>query len=232
MTKKTKLVVVSAGDGTEQTFGELYDEIVIVNHADTVSDDFTEINEHTTVLFEGGTDISPTYYAQKRGSFSQHPDVRRDQHEFALFHRAQRKGASVIGICRGAQLCCVASGGLLIQHVTGHRSSNHAIEVLEPYTSEIERMNAASDHHQMMNPFNLKPELYQLWGWPFGLSLSKRYFDGEDADIRLVKGFVEPEVVWFPKHRAIAIQPHPEWMNQEEPFPKWCRKFVSAFLLK
>lgn len=229
---KTRLIVVSAGDGTEQTFGELYDEIVIVNHSDTVPDDFCEINEHTTVIFEGGTDISSAYYSQKPSAFSQQPDIRRDQHEFAMYHRALRRRASVIGICRGAQLCCVANFGKLIQHVTGHRNSNHEIEVLEPYTGEVECFPAASDHHQMMFPFNLPEHEFQLWGWPAQEPLSKRYFGEGNSDITLPRGFIEPEIVWFPRTRTIAIQPHPEWMDQDTAFPKWCRKFVSAFLLK
>lgn len=226
MSNKRKLVVVTKGDGTESVFADLFDDVVLVHHGDTVADDFTALDRNTVVMFEGGTDVNPRYYHEPLGQFSDSPDSNRDMHEFALFYRCQRKDAAVIGICRGAQLACVASGGALIQHVHNHQNTRHPIRVLQ--SGRV--MPAASDHHQMMHPYVLREAHWELVAVPSPSNRSNVYLNGDNNPVSMRPDFKEPEIVWFPKSRALAIQPHPEWMPLEAEFPQYCRELVKQYI--
>jgi len=227
-----RLVVVSAsGDHTESVFADMFDEVLVVHHEETDLD-YPELDPNTVVIFEGGTDINPAYYGEYRNVFTQTPNMPRDMHEFALFHRCLRMKTAMIGICRGAQLLCAGAGARLIQHVTGHTGSSHEI-----FTSDGRVMKAASDHHQMMFPYGLqtsssqKPDGWQLLAWAKN-PLSGCYLNGKNDHIITPSGWQEPEICWFPKQRALAIQPHPEWMNLNEEFPQYCRKLVADYIFK
>jgi gamma-glutamyl-gamma-aminobutyrate hydrolase PuuD len=231
---RSTLVVVSAGDGSEHVFADLYDDVHVVRHEDTVLDDSVHLDSNTTVVFEGGTDIDPRFYQEIRGSWTDLPDEMRDRHEFALFHRAQRKGASIIGICRGAQLCCVAADGKLIQHVAGHRTNSHMV-ALQPcgyIPSEFMLLKAAADHHQLMFPHVLPADRWTLLGWPYPGNIATRYFDQFNMQIKMPGDFREPEIIWFRKEKALAIQPHPEWMNADDGFPRYCQHLVKKLILE
>jgi putative glutamine amidotransferase len=64
-------------------------------------------------------------------------DPDRDLHEIALWQAARERGIPILGICRGAQLANLASGGLVMRGVTGHNagerymSERHTVEVAE-----------------------------------------------------------------------------------------------------
>ena len=42
---------------------------------------------------------------------------------------------------------------------------------------------------------------------------------------------VEPEVVMFPKIKALAVQGHPEWMDSKHPFVKYNLDLIKEKLL-
>jgi len=71
-----------------------------------------------------------------------------------------------------------------------------------------------SCHHQMCYPYELPKSNYEVLSWTSGLS--KRY----EADVKLefpafaidIEGnFKEPEMIWYPKIKALGVQGHPEW---------------------
>lgn len=69
------------------------------------------------LLVTGGSDIDPAHYGQPGGPFVA-PDPIRDQYELAALEFARLHELPVLGICRGAQLINVVSGGTLHSDIT------------------------------------------------------------------------------------------------------------------
>jgi hypothetical protein len=174
------------------------------------------------LILHGGSDISPAAYGRKPNKHTMADDKLspRDEVEIALARQAFRMNMPIYGICRGAQLLCALAGGTLVQHSTGHNNGKHNIETHQGY-----KMSATSAHHQMMNLDGTENELL---AWTAPIPLSNKYLgeDGEHLDIK-----VEPEVVFFPKLKALAVQGHPEWMGGETAFVRYCLSLISEKLL-
>jgi putative glutamine amidotransferase len=74
------------------------------------------------LLVTGGADIDPKHYGQ-----SPQPGVKlglhpaRDEMELPILRAALEQDIPVLGICRGMQALNVAMGGMLVQHMEGHR---------------------------------------------------------------------------------------------------------------
>lgn len=178
------------------------------------------------LLLWGGEDISPSLYNQKVGPAQ--ADARpseRDCFEWEAMRLAVQQDKPIIGICRGAQIATVFAGGSLIQDVSGHTRGDHVL-----MTTDGKMFTCNSLHHQMMNPYNLRKEEFEVLAWTSNRA-STRYL-GENHEEVMVgtipfSSYVEPEVVYYPKIRALCIQSHPEWMNLESPFVKWCVDKVS-----
>lgn len=117
------------------------------------------IKEADIVMFTGGEDINPSLYGD-----IPHPTTHftsRDIKEVEAFNNAP-KTALLIGGCRGAQLLTALSGGKLFQHVTGHGGGSGGHEIT---TSDNRKFRITSCHHQMMNPYGLPKEDYNLLAW-------------------------------------------------------------------
>jgi len=173
----------------------------------------TEWDDANIVIFPGGADINPAIYNEKAGhrtSFWEDTDER----HMAYYKRAVKDGKYIIGICRGAQLMCAMQneiGGKLIQDVRNHHG-NHDITTHDGLT-----LVTNSIHHQMLYPWNMPKDKYKVLGWTEGLS--KSYLDGNDKQnvfpdfAKINDNVIEPEIVWFPGIRGLAIQFHPEMMG-------------------
>lgn len=175
-----------------------------------------EISNCDLVLFTGGSDVDPSLYLAK-----QHPltssILSRDLDEQDLYREAKKHKIPCVGICRGSQFLCVMNGGTLIQHVTGHGlSGTHAIF----NHTQDDYIMVTSTHHQMMAPQGA----YQVVAWAY--SLSDCYQDGDqredhsfvDSSKEVADGTTsirEPEVVYWPHHRDLGVQYHPEYMAQD-----------------
>lgn len=180
--------------------------------------DYTPVKNCDAIVLWGGTDIDPKYYGGKDEGLSHYnPDCPRNQAEWYWMQEAAKHGIPMIGVCRGAQFMCAFAGGKLYQHVTGHNSGVHAVTVLEDGQERV--YQTASAHHQMMYPYNLPAEDYQLLGW----SRAKRstVYMGNPIPGVPPGDMKEPEVILFPKIKALAIQGHPEWQDKDEPFMQW-----------
>lgn len=121
---------------------EMYPDITQDNLV--VFDANHKFEEGDILILEGGTDINPEIYGEKRGRYTQSPDRQRDEVEIALFNSAVFSGIPILGICRGAQLACALSGGKLIQHIENHTRSHEVV------TEEGESYTTSSCHHQAM----------------------------------------------------------------------------------
>ena len=178
-----------------------------------------DMTEKGILILHGGEDISPSLYGQKpsKYTFATAKPSKRDAIELALFNKAKMTGMPIFGICRGAQFLTAMAGGTLVQDVNGH-TSNHAID-----TTDGERMFVTSAHHQMCNPSGTE---HELLAW----STHNRsdWYHGENGDVKMD---CEPEVIYYPKIKALAVQPHPEWMSVTTDFVQYLLKLVKERLL-
>lgn len=213
LNKKVKVYVV----GTSTNYASF------LNHTLT-----NNMEEADLVLFTGGEDVSPALYKQKAGKFTEYNSVR-DAIECQEADRAMELKKPIFGTCRGAQLGCVLSGGLLVQHM------NH------PYTHNLRlydgtTVQSNSLHHQMQKPYNLHPTEYVVIAHSKGLS--NIYLDGNDEDTNMpssaFKGeesySIEPELVYYRDTNWLGIQGHPEMMHYNAALPKLLRRMVDLQL--
>lgn len=173
-----------------------------------------KLKEADIVIFQGGTDISPSIYGEKKGYFTQVSGLTpRDEREIELYKYCIENGIFMVGICRGGQLLTALNGGKLIQDVTKHGGTSHRCKTWDNQTYTMNSL-----HHQMFYPWNLPQEDYKLISWTEGLS--DWYLNGDDTDINFHTEaitddglIIEPEVVYYPKTKSLAIQGHPEMMG-------------------
>ena len=199
-------------------FDQIYGRTLEVTGADVTA------GKVDAVVIWGGADISPSLYGQPASQMT-HARAElssRDEIEADIFHSAVSAGVPIIGVCRGAQLACALSGGKLVQHVGGHGGS-HPITL-----SDGGSIVTTSVHHQMMFPFDMPVDDWNLLAWTKD-KLSASYVLTDD-DIRQEIP-CEPEIVWFPKTRALAIQGHPEFDTEDSPFVQHCLDLVRKFIL-
>jgi anthranilate/para-aminobenzoate synthase component II len=175
------------------------------------------------IVLWGGEDISPSLYGEEPFPHSgpKNPTAR-DLFEWEVMRQAHLAQIPLIGVCRGAQIMCAFAGGKLIQNVNGH-GQNHEIT-----TSDGEVMVATSSHHQMLWPYDVEHELLAWSTQP----RSKVYQPETTyhSDAMSQRHYAEPEVVFFPEIKGLAIQPHPEWKGNDERFLKWVFETIEKFL--
>lgn len=211
-----RLVAVGNYFGAHNPFENLFKETVVLKPGLSG----IKFKKDDVVLFGGGEDISPTLYNQKPSRYSGSGKLisNRDAYEVEIFKSAVAAGASILGICRGAQLICALSGGSLYQHVNAHAGRDHKMT-----TSEGTVLNVCSVHHQMMNPMGTK---HELLGWSTDI-LSNVHIIEEEENVPVE---VEPEVVFFNDTKALAIQYHPEFMASNDEAVEYARKLVTKYL--
>jgi GMP synthase-like glutamine amidotransferase len=175
------------------------------------------------LLMFGGSDIHPSYYRQKTGKFTgggANPS-RRDDFEWRAMLFCKVHDIPMIGLCRGGQFLTVFAGGSLIQHVQGHNGTDHQIE-----THDGKELWTNSVHHQMMNPDGT---VHQLLAWA-SPRRSKVYLDGDDQDIPWMQERHEPEIIYYPGIRGLAIQGHPEYSSAPRAFQDLCVELAAEHL--
>lgn len=169
-------------------------------------------------IFPGGADINPALYgAQPNPRTSWWDSV--DDMQIAEYN-ALPKECIKFGICRGLQLLCALSGGQLIQDVTNHVGGSHNIVTIEGINMQI-----TSCHHQMIYPYNLNKEDYQILAWS-DPARSAHYFGETNENIVLPDNFVEVEMCWFPKTNCLGVQGHPEWMSTRSPLVRYLNDLI------
>jgi putative glutamine amidotransferase len=178
------------------------------------------VQDVDAVVIWGGSDISPSIYNEPV-SMTCHATAklaRNDVAEVALINAAIKHDKPIIGVCRGAQLACAMAGGKLIQHVDGHHG-DHDIT-----THDGRSISTSSVHHQMMYPWDIE---HKTIAWSSTIR-SKVHIMGDESNITVP---YEPEIVYFPSIRALAIQGHPEFMDDDCEFVKYCNDLVREYLV-
>lgn len=187
-TATTKKVAILAGldyDVDKMFKSRGWDTMVIRNLNDKSLSDFDEFNPDF-VCFTGGADISPSYYGEENTHSYTNPS--RDLFEFSahvMFSKYKK-----LGICRGAQLLCVANDGKMIQHVDNHNGGTH--QVWDDHSEEMRVVNSV--HHQRM--------VVKDPSWLVA-------HDPRDGT---------PEVIFIGEDKALGIQAHPEWGKSTEDY--------------
>lgn len=210
---------IGRGTGTHEPFDQRYPNSMLVSVEDIVHG----ANIDALVIW-GGADISPTLYnsgvAKWCGAGAQLSLG--DRIESQACQAAINRGIPLIGVCRGAQLLCATAGGKLIQHVDGHAGRDHEIT-----DNKGNKVYTTSVHHQMMYPWDVEHELI---AWSSDRRSKVYHTDLTDFDEVAAK-MPEPEVVYFPKIKGLAIQGHPEFMSERDPFVKYCMTLVDQYIL-
>ena len=183
-------------------------------------------------LLQGGEDIWPGLYNETAIAECRATEItQRDIVEYKVLEAALEHNIPTIGICRGAQMLCVFSGGTLFQHVDNHRSASHALQT----TDNQEIPAVPGDHHQMMRLVSPGQGVWHPLAWtPTRLS-TKVLVGPEAAPVESWEEDWELEVVWFPTIRGLAIQPHPEWGTNDPKFnhfQTYVNKLVEHYILQ
>lgn len=180
-------------------------------------------------LLWGGTDIHPSYYKAKPHQYNGAPSLpsERDMWEWKAMQYCKANNIPMIGVCRGAQFLCAFAGGKLVQHCGGHNSGEHMVEDYEGAQFKV-----TSAHHQMMDVHGTVNELI---AWPSHPQSSFYYGETSTTPEHIHKGlsagtFAEPEIVFFPTIKALAIQGHPEWTNKDSAFIFKSNEYVTNYL--
>lgn len=184
------------------------------------------VEDADLVMFTGGEDVDPSYYNEEMGEHT-YSNISRDKKEVKIWEQAVALNKKIIGICRGAQLACVMSGGKLIQHCTDHNNNDHVI--IGCWGKKDVEMIIPGDHHQMMYPYDMPLTDYRIIGYSKDRQ-SEYYLDGNDNRILVPKCFVEPEIMVFTRTNALAIQGHPEWDKEGSEDVKILQDLLLTFI--
>jgi anthranilate/para-aminobenzoate synthase component II len=217
---KLTLGYLGFGTGRHKPFDQVFPEGKLVT-AEKI-DEGVDIDG---LVIWGGADISPSLYNDAVADMcgADWELSNRDYEEASACRAAIERDIPIIGVCRGAQLACAIAGGRLIQHVDNH-GRTHGMT-----TDTGELIQTSSVHHQMMYPFDVE---HKLLAWS-SEKRSLRYIIGNNQTDPMMVDKPEPEIVWFPKIKALAIQGHPEFHGDPEndPFVQHCMKLVRQYVL-
>lgn len=171
------------------------------------------------LLLSGGGDPDASWYGEEALPVQGEVIPQRDKMELHLARLALKKNIPVLGICRGAQILCIAAGGTLYQDIGDRAGVQHCQKAPRNYpihrvrlveesllgriTGEKEiRVN--SFHHQAVKTVK------------GGMVISAYAADGI------------PEAVELPGHPfAVGVQWHPEWLVNRFPH---ARRLFAAFI--
>jgi putative glutamine amidotransferase len=87
----------------------------VVSHEECI---LAQIESCSGLIFAGGHDIHPKYYASKAHPCLGEVNSRVDEYQLKLIRSALEAGKPILGICRGLQLLNVACGGTLLQDLS------------------------------------------------------------------------------------------------------------------
>lgn len=153
------------------------------------------------LVLTGGEDVNPSLYGEAaiQGT-SCTPS--RDSFEISMFEFF--KDTPKIGICRGAQILNVLSGGSMWQNTNGHQGS-HPSFVPKSQTT----LFTSSIHHQMMRP--------GPGGEVLMIADESEFVENQQGRVlKREKPYDDIEVVWYPDTKSFCYQGHPELGNREE----------------
>lgn len=178
-------------------------------------EDLEDLNLVDMLVFWGGEDVHPRYYGERSRYAYVTDAAERDKFESFLFREAVSRDIPIVGICRGAQLCCVLSGGKLWQDVK-HHNADHLIRM-----QDGEIVMATSTHHQMMRP-GKGVETIAI----SDKILSPAKYNEHGAELNSLP---EPEICFSSVTNALMIQGHPEYPHASDGFRQLTYKLINKY---
>ena len=176
-----------------------------------------ELKKDNILVLWGGEDIGTEIYNQMPNQYvNDYKKSTRDKEEILLVQEAIELDIPILGICRGAQLLCCLTGGWLIQHIENHVTNKHTV-ICE---NEPGKFFTNSCHHQMMVP-NADQKVLAYATSTVGIV--------ENNNMIMIDRV--PEVIHFPKIRALGIQGHPEWPSMPKHFSDYCEQLILDLIL-
>lgn len=169
------------------------------------------------VVFTGGEDIHPFFYAGKSRGIS-YTNIRRDRYERLIFKHCQHHGIKMAGICRGIQLFNVMAGGFMYQHIRKHTKQHKII-----YPALNRRAIVTSTHHQLIGIPSGAMSI--AWASP----RKSNIYIGPNCG-RVYPPDHEIEVAVYPKFNALGVQFHPEAMRDGTPGKELYRAMMVDFI--
>lgn len=221
MKKSYKVYIENGGDYFQFTKWFSIRTKIVVEHLKFIDDG----SKPDLIIFTGGADVDPELYGHKISRTTQ-MDRRRDEECIDLYNFAVENKIPMIGICRGAQFLTVAHGGKLVQHINGHAIGGQHLVT----TKDGAQFYITSSHHQMMFPFLLDENKYELLGWSTK-QLSNTYLVQDDVPIDPKTINFETEIVYYPETKTLAIQGHPEWMGVNDKANIWLSEKIKDLVL-
>lgn len=169
------------------------------------------------LLFTGSpSNVEPHHYAGPASQPGTLHDPSRDDTTLPLIRGAVAAGVPVLGICRGFQEMNVALGGSLHQKVHEAGYSDHR----EDEEDSLEEQYGPA-HRVELNPDGW----FARWSGQSSLMVNSLHSQGVDqpaagviVEARAEDGLVEAFRVRDAKAFAVAVQWHPEWRIQDNPF--------------
>lgn len=173
-----------------------------------------DLEKNQFLILWGGEDIGTKLYNEHPITPGEpyEPTIR-DVFELALIDKAIKLQIPIIGICRGAQLLCVHQGGKLIQHVQGHTYTSHKLYL--PKENKVIHTN--SWHHQAMQPTD-DAEILAI--------SSQKTNTGYTKNGQYIEFDTFPEIVKWPKIKALGIQGHPEFYDAPKEFITYTKDLI------
>jgi len=165
-------------------------EVVLARNMSEYLDkkDYLDRNSPNLIFFDGGSDVTPSYYGELNLSSACNPE--RDAYESEIFKIYKNTDTKFAGICRGSQFLNVMHGGSLWQDLPMHHTYYHEVINLGfSIFQEIFKVN--STHHQGVKV--LAPSLIPLLIEPKS-GIIEGYKSADD--------------------RTRAVQSHPEFRDQ------------------
>lgn len=186
-----------------------------------------KIEDAQIVVFNGGEDIHPQVYKE---TIIPHAgvdwlDTDRDELEIAAYKKC-RSDQFKFGICRGGQLLNIMNGGRLWQDVNNH---GRAHDITDLKTGET--VWSSSVHHQQFILPTKGAEVVataQIATRKLGHSPRGALIEWDRTYGGSSKFNDDPEIVWFPKDRALAIQGHPEYTGYSK-FTEYCFQLIERY---
>lgn len=124
-TSQAYTISVERGGGIPVMLPPLEDPSLILEHLSLVDG----------VLFQGGGDIDPSVYGEKKSPLCGTTNKNEDLYQVELLRQARKAGKPILGICKGLQVINVGFGGTLFQDLTLFRRKAYATTITRtPHT--------------------------------------------------------------------------------------------------
>jgi putative glutamine amidotransferase len=176
------------------------------------------------ILFSGGGDMDPAIFGDEMTPKVNGVDPDRDRVEIQLIKTAVSRGLPFLGICRGLQVINVALGGTLYTHIEDQhpQALKHDYYPDWPRNHLPHKVKVDPDSRLAAILGSTKPDVNSLHHQGVcklapGLNPTACAPDG------LIEAFEFPDDAF-----GLAVQWHPEWLQEHAPMRALFRAFVEA----